>query len=568
MKKILLALAAVLSFTAFALEVNEEELQSTGSEDIVRFENYTGPHSVVESAASISAIGTGLGRQVASSLNSSTAFGQNQKYTVIHAVDPSVTTGLDADIIIVNSNASVDHIKNLRRIIASYLESAYGYSQKDAATVAVFVTVYNAVYRGKLDVFQSKYKETVTKNLSSEKCGLSVKYSDWPGNSQIVIPLYDVNGGLSTVDTSVISDKSVVQSMQEEDNRGVDERKNMVDIKEREAEKAGEKAQDSAKKAQEENSRLEQQKAAEKAARDNADKKQAEADEKQAKADEAQKEARENPEDSSKQQAADGAQKEAEQAQKEADEAQAQADEEAVKTEEQQQAADRAQAQADEAQAFADKKESEAQNERQEIASDQQELIQEAMKEAANPNIVVGLKITDASQHLSKMVRVDGNDGSTLKESPVTVIRGRTILPVEGAVIEDAPEGLDISLMYAAICGENTGNGAVKLCLLDAFRMEIQKESSEAVSPDSVLVNSGNDYYCVIDDNGRYYLGKFDKNLKLLMKSQIEVNGATPVTVTSQGIIVTNASGSISLLKISDLSEIKTAVQSSSGYQK
>ena len=567
MKKIFLALAAALSFSAFALEVNEEELQSAGSEDIVRFENYTGPHSVVESAASISAIGTGLGRQVASSVNSSATFGKNQKYTVIHAVDPSVKTGLDADIIIINSNASVDHIKNLRRIIASYLESAYGYSQKDASTVAVFVTVYNAVYRGKLDVFQSKYKKAVTDNLSSDKCGLSVKYSDWPGNSQIVIPLYDVNGGLSTVDTSVISDKSVVQSMQEEDNRGVDERKNMVDIKEREAEKAGEKAQESAKKAQEENDRLEKQKAAEKAAQENADKKQAVAEEKQAQADQAKKEAQENPEDSQKQQVAEEAQAQADQAQAEAEEAQAQADQEAEKTEEQQQVADTAQAQADEDQAFADKKENEAQNERQEIARDQQELIQEAIKEASNPNIVVGLKITDAAQQLSKMVRVDGNDGSTLKESPVTVIRGRTILPVEGAVIEDAPEGLDLSLVYAAICGENTGNGAVKLCLLDAFKMEIQKESNEAVSPDSVLVNNGNDYYCILDEGGKYYLGKFDKNLKLLLKSQIEVNSATPVTVTSQGIIVTNAKGSISLLKLSDLSEVNTS-SSAAGYQK
>ncbi|MCR5217777.1 P83/100 family protein [Treponema sp.] len=555
MKKILLAFAAALACSAFALEVNEEELQSAGSEDVIRFENYTGPHSVVESASTISAIGTGLGKQVASAVDSNATFGKNQKYTVIHAVDPDTKEKLDADIIIINSNASVDHIKNLRRIIASYLESAYGYSRQDAATVATFVTVYNAVYRGKLDVFQSKYKENVTKNLSAEKCGLSTKYSDWPGNSQIVIPLYDVNGGLSTVDTSVISDKSVVQSMQEEDNRGVDERKNMVDIKEREAEAAEEKAQVSSKKAQEEEKKLAEQKEKEKKAQDKADQKQKVADEKKA-------QAQSDPSDSQ-------AQKEAEEAQKEADQAQAEADEEAQNTQEQQEAADEAREEAEADQAFADKKADEAQEERQEIAQDQQELIQEAIKEAANPNIVVGLKITDEGQQLSKMVRVDGNDGSTLKESPVTVIRGRTILPVEGAVIEDAPEGLDLSLVYAAICGENTKNGAVKLCLLDAFKMEIQKESNETVSPDSVLVNNGSDYYCIIDDSGKYYLGKFDKNLKLLLKSQIEVNPATPVTVTSQGIIVTNAKGNISLLKLADLSEVNTSSsKDSTGYQK
>ena len=36
-----------------------------------------------------------------------------------------------------------------------------------ADTLAVFITVYNAVYRGKYDVFQSKYKDVVIKNLSN-----------------------------------------------------------------------------------------------------------------------------------------------------------------------------------------------------------------------------------------------------------------------------------------------------------------------------------------------------------------------------------------------------------------
>ena len=83
--------------------------------------------------------------------------------------------------------------------------------------------------------FQEKYKKVVTNNLSSEKAGIALSYKDWPGKTQIVIPLNDIKGGLSTVDTSVISDKQVVQSMQGEDDKGVESRKEMVDIKEREA---------------------------------------------------------------------------------------------------------------------------------------------------------------------------------------------------------------------------------------------------------------------------------------------------------------------------------------------
>ena len=86
----------------------------------------------------------------------------------------------------------MDHIDNLRRIIAAYLESAYGYSRQDSQTLAVFVTVYNAVYRGKLDVFKQKYKTVVTKNLTANKAGLALNYAEWPGKTQIVIPLSTV----------------------------------------------------------------------------------------------------------------------------------------------------------------------------------------------------------------------------------------------------------------------------------------------------------------------------------------------------------------------------------------
>lgn len=70
MKRQLIAAALVSMLAVFgaaAIEVNENELKSTGGADTIVFQNYTGPHSVIESAETISAIGTGLGRQVASS---------------------------------------------------------------------------------------------------------------------------------------------------------------------------------------------------------------------------------------------------------------------------------------------------------------------------------------------------------------------------------------------------------------------------------------------------------------------------------------------------------------------
>ena len=188
-----LSIAAIAAATA--LSVNIDEIRSTSAE-VITFDNYAGPHALIETADAITDIGRNLGRQVARKVNDAATYGRGAKYTVIHAVDPSTEQKLDADILLLNSTASVDHITNLRRIITGYLTSAYGYETSDASTLATFITVYNAVYRQNLDVFKAKYKDAVTRNLTEDQCGLSTKWSEWPGNTQIVIPLRDLQGGL------------------------------------------------------------------------------------------------------------------------------------------------------------------------------------------------------------------------------------------------------------------------------------------------------------------------------------------------------------------------------------
>ena len=707
--------ASFLLSSAGAISVDENELRTTNGE-VIQFENYTGPHAVIETADAIRGIGVNLGRRVsAADITTNATYGRGEKYTVIHAVDPSTQEKLDADILLINENATVDHIRNLRRIIAGYLSSAYGYSASDASTLATFVTVYNAVYRGRYSDFQNKYKTVVLNNLDSNKCGLSTRWDEWPGNSQIVIPLFDLNGGLSTVDTSVISDKDVINSMQEEDDKGIDERVNMTDLKEREADAYSDKAQDAsdrADKAQEDadkaksdadkakqdadkaqsdankaqsdadkaksdadkaqsdadkakqdadNSQSEADKAkqdadkaqsdADKAKQDadkaqsEADKAKQDADKAQADADKAKQDAQANSDDKAKQEAAQKAQEEADKAKQEADKAQSEADKaqseadkaqseadkaksdadkaqsdadkaksdadkaqseadkaksdadkaqsDADKSKEEadkaksdadkaQEEADKAQSEADnarqeaeDAQAIADKKQSEAQDERTEIAKDKQKLLQEALAEADRQNAVIGLALTDNSSQLSGLVRVNATTGDIIRESPVNVIRGRTVYPVahevevgqtgNAAAGENTVKG---ELMYIAICGEEGGkNSAIKLCLLDSNRMEIQAESNETLSPDSVLVQNGDDFYCVIADNGKWVVAKYDSKLTLKLKSPVSVTKETPITVANKGIIVTSESGQTVLLNVSDLTAI-TEIKSSSASEK
>ena len=555
MKKSFFIFLALLTFSAVsALEVNRPELE--GYQQTIEFINYTGPHKVIDSVDAIKSIGKDLGNVISKSTGVSATAGSSSKYYVIHAVDANQKDKLDADILFIGSGAAVDHITNLRRIIAAYLSSAYGYSESDAQTLAVFITVYNAVYRGKLSDFQAKYKDVVTKNLSAADCGLSVNYKDWPGKSQIVIPLYDVaNGGLSTVDTSVISDSKVVDSMKDDDDKNIDSRKEMVDIKEREAEEAQQKADEQQKKADEEKQKLEEEKkkteeATQKAdnAQKQADEKKKEAEEKQQAAEEKQKAADENPSDSQAQKEAEEAKQEADEAKQEADDAQKQADEakdeaekQQEKQDEQQKKADDAQSSADESQSRADQKSNEAQNERKEIAKDQDEVQKQEAAQAAMPT-EYGIILTDESEMLSRLVKFNTKTGEIVKNSPVTVIRDRTVYK-EGD-------------SYLAIAGENAGNGSINLVLIDSDKMEITSQSDANIAADSVLVQDGSDYYCVIDDGGKYYLGKFGSDLSMKLKSSVQVKSCTPVTITGSGIVITDSNGRLKLLSKSDLSDV------------
>ena len=535
MKKILsvFLVSLLISTNIFSLEVDKTELQSTKSTTI-EFISYTGPHKIIDSVDAIKGIGNSLGKEIAPSRDTSKTANLGNKYTVIHAIDENETGKFDADIIFINKDANVDHITNLRRIISAYLVSAYDYSEADADTLAVFITVYNAVYRGDLDSFKNKYKDVVVKNLSSNNCGLSVNYKDWPGASEIVIPLYDVkNGGLSTIETSVISDKKVVESMKEDDDKNIESRKEMVDIKEREAEESQEKANAAQKKAVEEQKKLKEEKQKTEEAKAEAKEAEKKSEQAKAEAEEAKKEAEANPEDEELQKVAEEKQEEAEAAEQEAEEKQEALEEQQEAEAAQEEKTEEAKEEAKTEQERADKKQTEAQTERKDIAKDQQIVQNNEIKEASTPSSY-GIVLTDEANILSKLVKFNSETGEVIKSSPVTVIRNRTIYKTPDA--------------YIAIAGENEGNGTIKLVLIDIETMEIFAESEETVSDTSVLVNDGNEYYCVINYDDDWVVGKYDETLTLKLKSKVNVKQSTPITVTESGIVVTDKNGNLKLL--------------------
>lgn len=539
MKKIVAALlAGFLSLSVMcALEVDRTEVNPGSAGDAITFINYSGPHTVISSAAEITGIGSGLGKLMKAS--SSGTVGDKTRYYVIHAVDAATEKGFDADILILGESAGVDHIDNIRRIIAGYLSAAYGYSASDSSTLSTFITVYNAVYRGKMDVFTARYKPVVTKNLSADKAGLSVRYDEWAGKSQIIIPLSEprLAGTISAIDTTSLTDKAVVEKIKEDTATATDTRKSMTDLKERESTAAQSRADtaqsDAAAARTDAATKLEEAQAAT-----------TEAQAAKAEADKAAAAAQANPQDTAAQAKAAETAKKAETAQAVAETktaAAAQAQETVAKKEEA--------AKAD--QTLADTKQKEARTERKEIATDVQTELDKkdaAAKSAADVALAsaapaFAIRIVDEKSLLGELVLVNLNDGKILKTSPLNAIRGRTLIDTGSGLI--------------AIAGKKGGNAAIRLVLVDPSTLEVAKQGTDSIAEQSMLVANGNDYYAVIEsDSGKFLLGRFDKNLEAKAKSAIEVKAVSAITVTAKGILVQDKSGAIKLLRATDLIDV------------
>lgn len=471
----------------FSLEVDEKELNVQGSIDSIQFENYGGPHAVIESAHAITNIGTELGTEVSKDILNPSVIKPQAKYSLIHAVDNSDAQGLEADILVLNENAAVDHIRNLRRIVTGYLQAAYGYNAEDAGTIAVYVTIYNAVYRGQIETFRERYSPAVMKYLEADKVGLSTDWRDWAGKTQIVIPLNDIQSDLSAVDTTTISDDNVVEALRKEPEgtKSVAARENMADLKEREAATANTRAQEAQKNAT--------------------------------------------------QQRAKGNTPAAERSGK------------AAQTQ----------------QRLADRKAVEAKSERTVIQGDKSAVKAKPVPETKNN--VTGLFVSDETKNLYTLITVDGKTGAVITRSPVKQIRGKSAVFTVTNCSFPGDDGNTAAYpqMYLAVCGLNEGNSAVRLCLIDAQRLELCRQSQEVLADNTEIAASASTFYVVFQSGSQYLVGAYDKNVNLIAQSTVPVSPSSPLNIIPEGLMVTDSEGLPRLLNLTNLQEVWSTKNSS-----
>ncbi|MDR0455922.1 MAG: hypothetical protein LBH20_04460 [Treponema sp.] len=490
-------------------QINQGELQNNLAP--VSFTNYEGPHARIETREQIRQIGVGLGQAIK---GGAARAGTTPRYFVIHSVSDPDGDKLDADIFGLGVNTGVDHIRNLRTIIQGYLQEAYGYSAQDAAVLAEYVTIYNAVYRGNWDYFAARYKTPVIGHLNPQQAGLATNYSEWPGKTLMLIPLG--MGGISSIDTSSISDDRVVEEMRREDDMGIEQRRDMVDLKEREAAAAEQKAADQREAARnEERAVAGERSQLEKDRQQIAEDRQQLAEDKPASAAEAAKQEREINQRET-------------QTQKKSDELDRRESELVLQRDE-----------AAKQEQFAEKKTEEAQQERESIARDQQSVINRDQ----TPQGLIGVIIEREDAALGRLVSIDPATQKELRRSPLNTVYVRTLTFVGGKIL--------------AIAGENRDNGAIRLIEINARSLEMAKQGDDDLHPNSLIWVNGNDLYAVTVNlsDGTLYLGRFNADLALQAKSKIAVHPGAMVSIQQGSLLTQRADGSAAILNPADLTE-------------
>jgi len=536
MKKALLSLALLAGacLVASGIGVDVSELRSAGT---IEFVNYSGPLNIFQTDLNIRGIGRNLARQVARGAGDARI---GLKYSALHVVGTEEPEKFSADIISLDKDAKVDHINNVRRIVSAYLETLYSYPRKDADLLALFVSYYNAIYRRNFDYFSGKYKTIVLAHLDAQRLGISTKYFEWPGATQLVVPLNEkaTRDVLSALSTSELTTKAVVDQLKAKEDKGVKERTQIVELKQKEVAKGQEVVDAEVKKL------AEQKKASDAAA----------ADLEKAKRDaEALKSAEEKEAAEEKIRAQEEALAKQREAQK-ADEERIAAQQKALEEKKQEIAGEKKDIAADttalKAETQPEQLKKELEKKSEELAAREADVAkrEELAKKGETDAAIFGgklyyLKIKEyltGGHYNNDMLIINAGTGKVLLKSAEANICGRKY--------DIFPDGV------AVITHKGDHTAGHYLTLLDLDTLARKAIGEEAVFYRGFVEVRDGFTYTIVDRGKSYYLGKFDTAMKLLAISKDPVDGDSFISFYGDLIYINREDKQILVLKKDDLS--------------
>src|SRR6056297_2240374 len=517
---VLLGVLLIVPNLLGAVDIVEEELESV-SDAQIEFINYEGPHDKIETINQIKSIGAGLAIQPTATEAVRDQAEYAQKYSILHIVAPPGAKGYNADLFIIEENAQVDHIDNVRRILSGYFETSYNMSPERAAALALFTTYYNAVYRGNMEFFRENYSSPVIEALDPQKAGISRRYSEWPGATHMVIPLTQL-AGQDMPSAESLSTDEVVEDVRTQEDRGVEERKEIVEMREEELEE--DRRQLEEEREQEPDQPEPEAEAAEPTEPEPEPEAEAEAAET---AEEPSPETEEEPAAAVEDEPEDEiAQREEELAQRERD------------------IAEERESIAEDQQELIEEEQRQEELSAEEDAADQEEETQitdqppAEAAEAATATFPFALFRRQDNQLLGRLALLEPN-GEIAARSTLNTIRTR--------------EPVDFGEMYVAIAGEDNPPRAVRLVGLNQVNLELEQQSEIDVYPESPILIIDDNLYCIIRDSGSHYIGKFNTQLQLQQQSHQPVLSYTWLQQSGEQLLAQNDVDSVQRYRTSDL---------------
>lgn len=510
MKKFGLIVALLLAFVPqlFALSVDEEEVKKQSEIKFINSPNNRGSDTL----AAIK----GIGKSLAQSGKSGAS------YSLIQARGAG-DDKFDADIIVIKKNARVNHIKNIRRIVAAYLETKYQYSADEAKSLALFVTYYNGFYRKKLDYFKQEYKNEVLQNLTKNNAGLDLNYKGWPGKSRIVIPL----SADSKPDAGTIGDKNIMEKVRK-DEKTTKDRENITKIQEKEIKKKEDRI---VRQKEKNNQRREEIAKKEEQIRE--DKKKNE----------------NNPDPADKAKKDEEIKKKEDEVKKEKEEVKK--DEQKVAQEEKKVEEKKTEVAQNKQNIQDDKSKSERKNEtpaqrEARLDAKEQQLKNNKPQDGIFDGKLYYLRVRDFStdgKYRNDFYIIDPKNRKIRVKSPYPGIVGKKFDVVDKNVV---------------VIGEKKTATTVQhyLVLLDGETLVDKVYGSDEVFWRGFVEVRENEIYAVLNKNGTFYLGKFDKNLKLLQRSDVALHEDTFFSFYENTIYVNGADRKIEVLNRADLKAV------------
>lgn len=566
MKKIY-AFIFLLAFTSlsFGLKVNTKELQTAKQEG--NFVNYQGPAQKKDSSFAVQYIGTRLSRVS----KNNEVFPYYKKYSVIRAISEEEPEKFNADIFIIENNAKVNHIKDLRLILTGFFKGRYGYSQKDAQTLALWTTYYNAVYRKDLEYFSSVYKKNVMQFISSNNAGLDLHYKEWVGKTRMLIPLTkeEQESNLNALSTSILSDGKVIESVRQAPDKGIEEREELVDLKERQVEEKKEevakkeeevkeekeeikkaeeeiitqeveikKAEEEIKKQEEEIEKITEPEKKEEAIKELEEKKQALEEEKQA-VEEKKEEIEEKKEEvAKKEEVIQEEKKEIKEKTEEIakDKLEIQEDKKELAQQEAQGASLEAKKE------VLEKKEQELVQKEKELEKREELIINKEEKDIFSGKLyyLKNIEYTVGGHYYNKLLMIDAASRQVEKESPLKTISGRKFdIFADGIVV---------------ISHAEKDKEYHNLVVLDRATLAPTLFGRDNIFWRSFIEIRGDFIYAIVKENNAYYLGKFDSKMAKVAQSKEPIHENSFISFYGSWIYVNGANKQILVLKNNDLS--------------